>query len=119
MFVVQRRKLCIGKTGWIVSGTNTTEAMLRRILQMVSLWCHKVNRIAFVSLNDSFFLEDTGLSLSVFTAWTHLLQHSVLRVGGVFVFSQREFPEWKESATLSDSSEHIERSLCGVETASH
>ena len=37
-------------------GTNKAEAMLRRILQMVSVWFNKVSRIAFVGLNRAVFL---------------------------------------------------------------
>lgn len=46
-----------GKLDWIfVCGQTTVEAMLRRILQMVSSWSNEVNRIAFVWLKRAVFL---------------------------------------------------------------
>ena len=58
MFVEQRRKLCVlGKTDWDFRvRTNGVEAMLRRILQMVSFWCDNVHRVAFCKLKRVVYL---------------------------------------------------------------
>lgn len=49
--------------------TSTVETMLRRILQMVSFWGDRVNRIAFVWLNRVVFLGRHGAYPCLFSWW--------------------------------------------------
>lgn len=95
--------------------------MLRRILQMVSLWCDNVHRVAFCKLKRVVYLGRARpiLVYVFYGGYAPFITQSVADGRGFCLF-QQGFLVWKKkSVTPSDRSEHIKRSLCGIDTASH
>lgn len=121
VFAVQRLKLYhLGNWQIFFARTNTGKAMLRRILQMVSFWCDKVNSEAFVWLKRLVyggkyrpilvcFLDRDAPFITLYVAGGR--GFLFLATGCVWI--------GKRPAILSYPGRNIERTLCGVASASH
>lgn len=89
VFVVQRRKLSIWETDWILCADKTVTAMLRRILQMVRL---QRQRYRFRLFKQSCFLfGDTGPALAWFRG-ARFITHCVAGGRGLRLFQPPTVP---------------------------